>query len=76
MVAIAVRALYSRQGPAMTPFSFPSSTLSYSRETARAFAAGRPTSPDDRVFHGVGHPAILGILYTAFGASVRAAKAV
>ncbi|HVV49883.1 MAG TPA: tetratricopeptide repeat protein [Polyangia bacterium] len=75
-VAIAVRALYFLTRFRSDAFSLPIVDAELFDRTARAFAAGRPTHPDDWFFHGVGYPTILGALYTAFGPSVLAAKAV
>ena len=74
-VALVARVLYFAARASTDSFQLPIVDAGLFDKAARAFAAGRPTSPDDWVFHGVGYPAILGIIYTAFGPSVLFAKA-
>ena len=74
-VALVARALYFASRASTDSFQLPIVDAGLFDKAARAFAAGRPTSPDDWVFHGVGYPAILGVIYTTFGPSVLFAKA-
>jgi Tfp pilus assembly protein PilF/4-amino-4-deoxy-L-arabinose transferase-like glycosyltransferase len=75
VVALAVRAFYFAGRAHADSFQLPIVDAELFDRAARAFAAGRPTSPDDWFFHGVGYPTILGVLYRLFDASVLAAKA-
>ena len=74
-VALVARALYFAARASTDSFQLPIVDAELFDKAARAFAAGRPASPDDWVFHGVGYPALLGAIYTAFGPSVLCAKA-
>ena len=74
-VALVARALYFAARASTDSFQLPIVDAGLFDKAARAFAGGRPTSPDDWVFHGVGYPALLGAIYTAFGPSVLCAKA-
>ena len=76
VVAIAVRAIYFAGRAHADSFQLPIVDAELFDKAARAFAAGRPTTPDDWFFHGVGYPTILGLLYSVFDSSVLIAKAV
>ena len=76
VAALAVRALYFAGRAHTDAFQLPIVDAELFDKAARAFAAGRSTTPDDWFFHGVGYPTILGLLYSAFDSSVLVAKAV
>jgi 4-amino-4-deoxy-L-arabinose transferase-like glycosyltransferase len=76
VVAIVVRAIYFLTRVGTDSFQLPIVDSELFDRAARAFASGNATSLDDWFFHGVGYPCILGAIYTAFGSSVLAAKAV
>jgi len=76
VVAVAIRAIYFATRAHTDAFQLPIVDAELFDRAARAFASGSPTSAEDWFFHGPGYPAILGLLYVAFGSSVLVAKAV
>jgi hypothetical protein len=63
IVAIAARALYFVARAGTDSFQLPIVDADVFDKAARAFADGHPTSNDDWLFHGIGYPTLLGVLY-------------